>query len=238
MAFNTPYGQYRFYHQLPVKEMKCAQPWCRKPFMQNAPVQIYCSYKCSHTAPPMPPRILKIFYEYQAFIEKHGIPSNRILQPLLWDYCILTNTRRGTISLRSRVARQLKIIMDRFRRGFYVYGPDGVKLQNPPWTPFCPIDRTYCTGAILPGDCPRRLAECAYSKNNWREVLEARGYELNMAPNRTRDFNRRSDRALLSYNTARNENLKPEKPDDDAIRQYAGSFTSPARKKSRHGVRF
>ena len=220
MPFDTPIGRYRYYLEIKLKWLECGRLDCHTRFKQNSPAQKFCSYECANISDPLPPRIQQIFDEYRAFTAAHGIPSPRIVQSELWAMVTMRNRNHGTIALRSRVANHLKLIMDRFRRGFYVLWPDGVALQVPPWQPFCPIDRTHCTGAILPGSCPRRERGCVYSFTSWQLILETRGYyEIDLGANGTGNFDRRSGRPVLGYDASKRTGVDPRQSDRPPIRQ-------------------
>jgi hypothetical protein len=77
--------------------------------------------ECAEIFRPYAAADQKIFDEFRSFVAVHGVARERVLQPVLWDMCTVAKVGAGTISLRSRVANQLKIIMDRFRRGYYVF---------------------------------------------------------------------------------------------------------------------
>jgi len=238
--FNTPRRYYGALLKLKLQTLRCANPDCKAEFTQTALNQWFCSDPCRLAERPWQPKIKAVFDEFDAFINRHGITRHAVIHTDLWNELTKPGKNNHRINksnekLRSRVATKLKMIMDRFRRGFYILADDGVHFQNPPWLPYCPIDHTYCRGAILPGDCPRRHPECAYTKNEWRLIYEHRGvYAFDMDKNRTRGLNRRKGTSLIGWRVAK----KSDKPDDAPIREHAPTKPDPPGKTPRndHGV--
>jgi hypothetical protein len=213
-------AHYRWYYRLKV--VRCASVNCNTEFKQNSLAHRFCE-QCAKQRGEQPwqPKVKAIIDEFVKFCEKHGIPQRFIVDSETWQ---LTVVRQGqynvTDAKRATFAKKLAFVMDRFRRGYYVLRKEGAVFQNPPWQPYCPVDHTYCRGAILPGDCPRRHPQCAYSKNDWFAILEIRGeYEIGLDKNHARVFSWGIRRPLIGRGHQRGV-----QPDARAIRQHASAL--------------
>jgi len=219
-----------------LKVMRCAHPDCQNEFKQTTYAQKYCVNCRLGAIVPIDPKHQKIFDEFMAFCEKHAIPRHAVLPKKIWVQATRLRTSRDSAStdFRGRLAKRLLFVMDRFRLGRYILDDEGIVFQNPPWQAYCPVDHHYCQGAILPGDCPRRHPECAYTKNDWLGVLQARGlYEISLGEDKPRRFGWGNRRPLIGHGNHRNE-----KPDDAATHQHAGALADTQRQSAAdgHGV--
>jgi hypothetical protein len=168
------------------------------------------------------PKVKQIFDDLYAFCKKHSIPRAYIIPDPLWQNMCREarqySRQNASDKLRSKIAVQFKMVMDRFRRGFYIVTAEGIQFQNPPWLPYCPVDHTYCRGVVLPHDCPRRHPECAYNTGTWKEILQTRGvYEIDVDKNASRNFDWRSAgsgarRSLIGYKVRKSNRAKPDDP--------------------------
>jgi hypothetical protein len=214
--------------ELFLRAVKCVIcPMCKEEFRQNAPSQIYCE-DCAEKPREWSAKIRAGFDEFEKFLEKHEIPRATIISPNNWvDLIRPTRKDRGgnTDVSRGAALKKFNMVIDRFRRGFYVLFHDGIRFQNPPWQKFCPVDHTYCKGAILPHGCPRRFGACAYFKGDWDEILQARGvYEIDLSADGRGFYRSRvASRPLLG----RGERRTAQKPDDDALHQKNNSAQAP-----------
>jgi hypothetical protein len=116
--------------------------------------------------------------------------------------------------------QSVKIIMDRFRRGFFVFGPTAL-LYKTPGSPFVRSIKRIAP-ALLPGIA--RAGTQAPTKTEWKAILEARGfYEADMDKGRVRNLDRRSGRPLLGYNSYKRNDVAAKNADDSPIHEPSGA---------------
>jgi hypothetical protein len=225
--FDTPAKLRRAWFNAKLKTLKCANLKCRAEFKQKSTDHRFCSQVCMMTPRAWQPKVKQIFDDLYDFCKKHSIPRAYIIADPLWqDMCREArqySRRSASDKLRSRFAVQFKMVMDRFRRGFYIVTQDGIQFQNPPWLPYCPVDHTYCRGVVLPHDCPRRHPECAYTNGTWKEICQLRGlYEIDVDKNAIRNFSGhggrgRGGRPLIGYKVGKSNDPRP-RPNATAVK--------------------
>lgn len=109
------------------------------------------------------------------FCKRYGIPLRAFGGHTRISPWAVRQAKAGKRSLPRIQETLIKATMQRIREGrFWLRRVSKQRWDlvqiNPPYRPSCPMSACYCTGALLPGDCPKLWNECPISGKNWQEI--------------------------------------------------------------------